>query len=145
MMVGYPGETEAEFEELTSFMEEARFDWLGAFIFSSEEGTAAASLPDQVPSDTARSRYNRVLEIQDKVEGAVLSRFMGQRLEVVVDCVCDTENYDLVGRSYREAPVVDGVIYLERAESKTRCAAPGDFAKALIVGREGLDLVGEID
>jgi ribosomal protein S12 methylthiotransferase len=145
VMVGYPGETEAEFEELERFVEQARFDWLGAFVFSVEEGTAAASLDGQVPSEVALSRYNRVLEIQDRVEEYAVARFAGRRLEVVVDGISEIEPYDLVGRSYREAPVVDGSIYLKLAEGGVGRPAPGDFTEALITGREGLDLVGEID
>jgi ribosomal protein S12 methylthiotransferase len=145
VMVGYPGETEAEFEELARFIELARFDWLGAFVFSAEEGTLAASLASRVPSEVALSRYNRVLEIQDGVEESALARFKGLKLEVVLDGVSEIEPYDFVGRSYREAPVVDGVIHLKRSGGARERPAPGDFAEALITGREGLDLVGQID
>jgi ribosomal protein S12 methylthiotransferase len=145
VMVGYPGETEAEFEELARFIELARFDWLGAFVFSAEEGTLAASLPRRVPSEVGLSRYNRVLEIQAGVEESALARFKGRKLEVVLDGVSDIEPYDFVGRSYREAPVVDGVIHLKRSGGASDRPAPGDFAEALITGREGFDLVGQID
>jgi ribosomal protein S12 methylthiotransferase len=143
VMVGYPGETDADFEDLLGFVREARFDWLGAFVFSPEEGTPAAELTCAVRADVALSRYNRVVEAQDEVEASRLDSMIGLELEVVVDDLCEIEPYDLVGRSYREAPVVDGVIYLLR-ENRGGAAAPGEFVTARITGHEGLDLVGKI-
>lgn len=143
VMVGYPGETERDFEELAGFIEEARLDWLGAFVFSPEEGTAAASLPGNVTAEVALSRYNKVLEIQEAQELRRAGDMLGRGLEVVVEAVCELEGYDLVGRSYREAPVVDGIIYLLLGPGG-RTPRPGEFVAAKIKGQEGLDLVGEI-
>jgi len=143
VMVGYPGEGERDFDELVGFIKEARFDWLGAFVFSPEEGTAAGGLDGAVPVDEALSRYNKVVELQDAIEAENLERFLGRELEVVVDELCEIEPYDLVGRSCREAPVVDGMIYLRRV-GRDGTAGPGDFRVARITGHEGLDLVGEI-
>lgn len=142
MMVGYPGETEEDFRELLVFVEEAGFDWMGAFVYSREEGTPAAALDGQVPDEVALSRYNTLVELQEKVEESGMSRFAGRRLEVVIDGESELDGYDLVARSYREAPVVDGVIHLRRRVNAA--AAAGDFATAEITGREGLDLAGEI-
>lgn len=145
VMVGYPGETEDDFRRLLFFVGEARFDWLGAFIYSPEEGTRAAGLRGRVPEDTARERYGRILELQDSIEASKLERFAGRRFEVVVDGAAGIEGYDLVGRSYREAPVVDGVIYLEPTERRRAGGhEAGEFVWATITGQEGLDLVGEI-
>jgi len=144
VMVGYPGETDEDFSALLEFLAEARFEWLGAFVFSPEEGTPAARMPHWVPADLALSRYNTVVETQENIEAAGLHRMTGCELEVVVDELCDVEPYDLVGRSYREAPVVDGMIYLTRAGSGTADAKPGDFVRARVTGHEGLDLVAEI-
>ncbi|PKQ28246.1 MAG: 30S ribosomal protein S12 methylthiotransferase RimO [Candidatus Anoxymicrobium japonicum] len=144
VMVGYPGETEREFESLTSFVAEARFDWLGAFVFSPEEGTTAASLRDRVPASVALSRYDKVVEFQDEIEANRIGSMVGMELEVVVDELCEIEPYDLTGRSYREAPVVDGMIYLKRASRAGLTPEPGGFVTARITGNEGLDLVGEI-
>ncbi len=141
MMVGYPGETEEDFRALLEFVEEARFDWMGAFVFSCEEGTPAAALDGQVPSEVAVSRYNTLVELQEKVEESGISRFEGRRIEVVIDGDSELDGYDLVARSYREAPVVDGVIHLRRRPRGG--PAVGDFAEAKITGREGLDLAGE--
>lgn len=142
VMVGYPGEGEADFEELLQFVREAKFDWLGAFCFSEEEGTPAAGLGGTVPGETAVSRYNRLVALQDSIEESSAGRFEGRSLEVVIDEPARLEPYDFTGRSYREAPVVDGVVYLKDASGAG--VGPGSFVRALVTGREGLDLVGEI-
>jgi len=141
VMVGYPGETEEEFAELERFVEDLRFDWMGAFRYSSEENTPAAGLGREVPDEVAAERYGRILDIQDFIEAERGAFFAGRELEVVVDGVSEEEGYDLVGRSYREAPVVDGVIYL-RAPGVTLSA--GEFVRAVVTAQEGLDLVGEV-
>jgi ribosomal protein S12 methylthiotransferase len=143
VMVGYPGESEQDFEDLIAFVREAKFDWLGAFIFSGEEGTKAAALAGTVEADEALSRYNMVVEVQDGVEAERLERMVGLELEVVVDELCELEPYEAMGRSYREAPVVDGEIYLKRT-ARRASVEPGEFVPAVITGHEGLDLVGEI-
>ena len=144
VMVGYPGETEEDFRQLVRFVEDVRFDWLGAFLFSPEEDTPAAELPGSVGRDVAVSRYNTLLSIQDSIEESGSERNVGRELEVVVESPDELESYDLIGRSYREAPVVDGVIHLRRSGSDSGKAQAGDFLVAKITGREGLDLVGEI-
>lgn len=144
VMVGYPGETESDFQDLLSFIEEVRFDWLGAFRFSAEEGTPAASLPREIGREAAVSRYNTILEIQDSIEESESAHLLGRELEVVVDGISHLVEYDLVGRSYREAPVVDGVIFLKDVTGCARGATSSQFVRATIVGQEGLDLVGEI-
>ncbi|HEY5531969.1 MAG TPA: 30S ribosomal protein S12 methylthiotransferase RimO [Candidatus Anoxymicrobiaceae bacterium] len=144
VMVGYPGETEEDFETLLEFITEARFDWLGAFIFSPEEGTTSISLPGAIDFDVAVSRYNMVAEAQDRIEESGLAKFEGHRLEVVIDSFSEIGPYEYVGRSYREAPVVDGIINLCKDGDRLVPVEPGRFLEALITGREGLDLVGEI-
>lgn len=139
LMVGYPVESDAEFEELLGFVSEARFDWMGAFIFSPEEGTGAGELPRAVPLEIAVSRYNTLVELQDLIEDERQGLQVGRTLDLVVDGPSELDGYDLVGRSYREAPVVDGVVYIR---SKGR-VPPGGFLRATVIGREGLDLAAE--
>ena len=143
LMVGYPGENDGDFAELLEFVREARLDWLGAFVFSPEEGTAAASLPGKVAAELALSRYNELVEAQDAQEAMCAGAMSGRELEVVVEALCEIPGYDLVGRSYREAPVVDGFIYLKTTPGGKQARA-GEFVTARITGQEGLDLVGEI-
>ena len=144
VMVGYPGETEEDFEELERFVGDIAFDWLGAFRYSSEPGTAAAKLPDQVPHDKAVTRYDRILDLQDSIEASHATKLIGKRTEVVIDGVSEEEGYDFVGRSYREAPIIDGMLYLMSKTEHGCKAKTGDFVNARITGLEGLDLVAEI-
>ena len=101
-------------------------------------------MPGAVGRDVAVSRYNTILSIQNSIEESGLDQNVGRELEVVVESPDELEGYDLIGRSYREAPVVDGVIHLRRSGSDSGEPQAGDFLVAKIVGREGLDLVGEI-
>jgi ribosomal protein S12 methylthiotransferase len=144
VIVGYPGETEEDFDRLERFIEDIGFDWLGAFRYSPETGTAAAELPDQVTQDEILVRYDRILELQDSIEAGRAARLIGQSTEVVVDGISEEEGYDFVGRSYREAPIIDGLLYLRRKTEYGRRVAIGDFVNARITGLEGLDLVAEI-
>ena len=138
LMVGYPGETDADFAALERFVRDARFDWMGAFCYSPEEGTRAARLEGQVPSGLAADRYNRVLDIQQEVEESRSHSMIGRVLEVVIDAPGDPDEPGSRARSYREAPVVDGLIYLGG------CEASRGFAQCRITGTEGLDLVAEV-
>ncbi|MFH1149966.1 MAG: 30S ribosomal protein S12 methylthiotransferase RimO [Actinomycetota bacterium] len=139
LMLGYPGETDGEFDELMAFVMEARFDWMGAFVFSPEEGTAARELPGAIPREIAVSRYNSLVELQDRIEDERQESQVGRTLEVVVEDPSELDGYELVGRSYREAPVVDGAVQVRSGGG----AVPGDFLSVRVTGREGLDLAAE--
>ncbi|MDD5748311.1 MAG: radical SAM protein, partial [Actinomycetota bacterium] len=142
MMIGFPGETDADFELVVDFVRDARIDWLGLFVFSPEEGTKAKDLPQQVPVEVAQSRYDTIVSIQDEIADELGFEFIGREMEVVVDEVSDTDEYQFISRSFREAPDVDGVIYLRN--KGTTEITKGCFTKATIIKKEGLDLAGEI-
>ncbi|MBN1288298.1 MAG: 30S ribosomal protein S12 methylthiotransferase RimO [Actinobacteria bacterium] len=142
IIVGFPGEGEDEFAELRGFVKEAGFDWLGVFCFRPEEGTKAAGFSGRVNDEEAVSRYNILLGIQEAVEYSKQELLIGEELEVVIEDRSDLSGYDFIGRSFREAPVVDGVIYLKHDESAE--IGIGDFRVAVITGREGLDLAGTV-
>jgi len=134
-MVGFPGETEEEFEELMDFVRRVRFDRMGVFCYSAEDGTQAALLPDKVNRSTTNSRYRRLMELQREISLGRNKELIGSRLEVLVESV---EGKSAVGRSYRDAPDIDGVVYLENPGR----AAPGDFIAAEVTEARDYDLVG---
>ncbi len=130
-IVGYPGETEAEFETLLEFVQEAGIDRLGAFPYSPVEGAAANALPHPVPETLKEERLQRLMEVQAQVSAARLRKRIGERCRILVDART-TEG--AIGRSYAEAPDIDGVIHIAGP------ARPGDFVDCEIVGARVHDL-----
>jgi ribosomal protein S12 methylthiotransferase len=133
-IVGFPGESDADVEELAEFLNAAQLDWAGFFPFSAEEGTPAATMGGQIPE---AEKSERLRYLQGQQEDITTSRNLAQRgrtLEVLVDQV---EDGQAVGRSYREAPEIDGVILLDRGE-------PGEWLAVEVTGGYGTDLVWRI-
>ena len=128
-IVGYPGETEADHDQLLRFVEEAQLDWCGFFSYSREDGTYAADLDGAVDPRLMSERIAELREMQDDITASRRDTLIGQTLSVLVDTPG-------VGRSHREAPEIDGVIHLDLA------LAAGDFAEVEIVDAMGPDLVG---
>ncbi|MBO7363257.1 MAG: 30S ribosomal protein S12 methylthiotransferase RimO, partial [Lachnospiraceae bacterium] len=112
LISGFPGETEDEFEELYRFVNETEFDRLGVFTYSAEEGTPAAEMPDQVPSETAIRRRDEIMELQQAVSFDLNESHVGEILEVLIEGYLP-EDRIYVGRTYRDAPGVDGLFFLE--------------------------------
>jgi ribosomal protein S12 methylthiotransferase len=139
LIAGYPGETEEQFDELCSFVREIRFERLGCFAYSQEEGTAAAALPDQIDEDEKRRRAETVMEIQMNIMQEQGERLAGRTLRVLA------EGFDRYadcwfGRSYMDSPDVDGKIYFQPAGKKP---VPGRFVKVKITDCIDGDLTGE--
>lgn len=137
VLVGFPGETEADFEELMEFIEKGRFDRLTAFAYSPEEGTAAFDLPDRVPEELAQERLEAVFESQRLVSSELTSAFVGQKLEVLLESNPAPGQY--VGRSYRDAPEVDCEVQVMGSE-----VAVGQFVRVHITGADDYDMRGEV-
>ncbi len=137
VMVGFPGETNKDFEELYDFVKEAKFDRLGAFSYSKEEGTPAEKLPNQIHSNTKKSRYNKIMSLQKQIASENQRKLIGRELEVLVE----TKTFDgkyYVGRSYMDVPEIDGLIYIEMIEE----ALEGKFIKCKIIDTKDYDLIG---
>ena len=134
-IVGFPGETEAEFEELLQFLQAARLDRVGAFAYSPVAGAPANALPDPVPEDVKQERLGRFMDVQAQISAEKLQQRVGQRLTVLVDGH-DADGL-LLARSPAEAPEVDGVIILDEAPS----AQAGEFLEVEIVAATDHDLV----
>lgn len=134
-MVGYPGETRKDFDELMRFIERVGFDRLGAFVYSPEEGSPAAVMPHQVDPRTKRRRFDRLMTAQEAISASRQRSFIGRELDAVVDAV--TADGVVECRSYREAPEVDGVIELADAPQGL---APGSRLTVRIVDASEHDM-----
>jgi len=111
-IVGHPGETQAEFDELCEFVAESKFDRAGAFTYSVEPGTTSALLPHRVDADVMAERQQTLMEIQRKISRAKNEAWVGKELTVLVDGVSSESEYLMEGRWYGQAPGIDGVTYL---------------------------------
>ena len=139
MIVGFPGETQEQFERLLAFIREARFERLGAFTYSPEEGTPAAEMPDQIPEEEKQLRLDQLMMLQQGVSMDYNESRIGEVCEVLVEDF-DAEAGKYVARSERESPESDGVIFLESADE----IAPGTYLTARITGADAYDLYGEV-
>ena len=129
-IVGYPGETEEDHDQLLQFVEDAQLDWCGFFTFSPEEGTHAMTLPDHVPAELMNERIAELREMQDNITANRRDALIGRTVEVLVDEVG-------IGRTHWEAPSIDGIVHVSRD------LPVGEFATVLIVDAMGPDLVAE--
>jgi ribosomal protein S12 methylthiotransferase len=127
-IIGYPGETEADHDHLLQWIAEARLDWVGFFPFSNEVGTYAAGLDDQVPDELVAERLLECAELQDAITAARREELIGATVEVLVDAPGE-------GRTYREAPEIDGIVSVPSE------LAVGSFVEMQVVGADGPDLV----
>jgi len=137
-IVGFPGETEADHDALTSFVAAAELDWAGFFPFSSEDGTPAATMEGAVDERVMHERLRELGELQDRITAASRDRLVGDEIEVLVDGVLaeDGRGGTLVGRTHREAPEIDGVVRIPGATAR-----PGAVVRAVVTDALGPDLV----
>jgi len=138
VLVGFPGESEEAFDNLLDFVEEGRFDRLGVFIYSPEEGTPAARMADQIPPEVAAERARIVQECQDRIAWERQKALVGAVQTVLVDGPSEDSAFPWEGRTPGQAPEIDGVVYLRGSR-----LLPGSFARVRIVEVEGYELVGE--
>ncbi len=136
LISGFPGETRADALELQRFVEQARFDYVGVFPYSAEEGTAAADMADQVPVRTRRARAQRLRDLADTIGFERVAGRVGETLEVLVEGV-DPDDGAVFGRWRGQAPDIDGIVLLDRGD-------PGEIVSARIVDTICYDLEGEV-
>lgn len=141
-IAGFPGETEAEFEHLLQFMREARIDRAGCFAYSPVEGASANDLPGMLPMEVREARRARFMEVAEAVSAAKLRERVGATMQVLVDSAPALGRKGGVGRSYADAPEIDGTVKLLPPEKVSKTLKVGEFTKARIVGTQGHDLVG---
>jgi ribosomal protein S12 methylthiotransferase len=138
-IAGFPGETEAEFQALLDFLEEAQLDRVGCFAYSPVEGAAANALPDPVPDDVREERRARFMKTQEKISWARLKKKIGQTLQVLVDGI---ENKKAVARGAADAPEIDGKVFVSGAAAGK--LKPGAFARVEITRADAHDLYGKV-
>ena len=142
-IAGFPGETEEEFSHLLDFMREAKIDRAGCFAYSPVEGAAANDIPGMLSLELREERRARFMEVAESVSAAKLHQRIGATMQVLVDSAPGMGKKGGVGRSYADAPEIDGVVKLLPPEKISKTLKVGEFTKARIVGAQGHDLVAQ--
>lgn len=139
-MCGFPGETEEESDELYDFIQEQEFDYTSVFTYSPEEGTAGASMPNQVPDEIKMERTQRLIDLVEELGFAGTARHVGERCEVIIDGVEDTdEGFELIGHAWFQAPDCDGAVHIANGEARV-----GDIVLCDLVDSFCYEIIGEI-
>ena len=139
LITGFPGETQAQHEELMQFVDEMEFDRLGVFTYSPEEGTPAAAMPDQIAEEVKEERQAELMELQQEIAFDAAEDMKGREVLVMIEGKVADENA-YVGRTYKDAPNVDGLIFINTDEE----LVSGDFARVKVTGALDYDLIGEL-
>ncbi len=139
MIVGFPGETESQFQELLAFCEDVQFDRLGAFVYSAEAGTPAAELDNQVPAKLAMQRYDKLMRQQRLTSYQRNHAWIGRSMQVLIEQRVQGKPRLFQGRSFRDAPEIDGSVYVT-----ARDLVPGEFVDVIITGADSYDLQAQI-
>lgn len=140
VMVGFPSESDDDFNQLYSFVKEEKFDKLGAFSYSKEDGTPASRIKEQVHPMTKKSRYNKIMKLQQGISKEIRKEYIGKELEIAVEGETEDRKY-LYGRSYMEVPDIDGVVYILENNNKDMI---GKYVKCKITSVTEYDMLGEI-
>ena len=136
-IVGFPGETEEDFQMLLDFLKEAQLDRVGCFKFSPVEGALATEMADQVPEDVKEERFHRFMQLQQEISAERLKQKIGQTLDVIVD---EIDDEGIIGRTKADAPEVDGLVYIENLSGTP--VKVGEFIKVTITHSDEYDLWG---
>ena len=140
LIVGFPGETQEDFEELSEFIKTARFDKLGAFMYSKEDGTPAARLPEQINGNTKKSRYNKIMKEQQKISSEIMKSKIGQEYEVLVEDVSFDGKF-LIGRTKQDVPEIDGLVFIKNENQEDKI---NQFVKVIVEDVKDYDLIGKM-
>lgn len=134
-IVGFPGETEDDFQQLLDFLQEAQLDRVGCFQYSPVEGAKANDLPDHVPDELKQERYDRFMQLQQKISTEKLQQKIGKTIAVLID---EVDEEGAIGRSFADAPEIDGAVYLNEEQS----VKPGDIVQVKVEHADEYDLWG---
>ena len=142
LIVGFPGETQEDFKELLEFVKETKFDKLGTFMYSKEDGTPAAKLPKQIHGNTKKARYNKIMKLQQDISRENLKRKLNNECEILVEDISFDGKY-YIGRTMQDVPEIDGLVYIKNKNFERKNII-GKFVKCKIVGISNYDLMAEI-
>lgn len=140
LIVGFPGETKEDFEQLLEFVKQAKFDKLGAFTYSKEEGTPAEKLPNQIHGNTKKSRYNKIMEVQQKISNENLKNKIGKTYEILIENISFDKQF-YIGRTMQDVPEIDGLVYIKNNDDGKKL---NNFVKSKIIDVSNYDLIAEI-
>ena len=143
LIVGFPGETEKDFEELREFVKKAKFDKLGAFMYSKEEGTPAARLPEQIHGNTKKARYNKIMKAQKQISLEKQGNKIGKTYKVLAEDISFDGKY-FVGRTMQDVPEEDGLVYIKDAQNYKQENILNHFVECKIEEASEYDLIGKI-
>lgn len=138
LIVGFPGETEEDYEKLYKFVKSTRFDKLGVFKYSKEDGTPAEKMPNQIHGNTKKARYNKIMKLQQAISEQNLKQKVGKEYEVLIENKTFDNKY-WIGRTKMDVPEMDGVIYIENNKEKNLI---NSFIKCKIIDVKGYDIIG---
>ena len=143
LIVGFPGETKENFEELLEFVKNTKFDKLGTFMYSKEEGTPAAKLPEQIHGNTKKARYNKIMEAQQEISKEILTNKIGKNYKVLVEDMSFDGKY-FIGRTMQDVPEEDGLVYIKNNKDLDENTILNNFVNCKIIEVSNYDLIGEI-
>ncbi len=141
LIVGFPGETKKDFEELKALVEQAKFDKLGAFSYSREEGTPAAKLPNQIHGNTKKARYHQIMKLQQEVSKQNLEKKLNQECEILIEDISFDGKY-YIGRTMQDVPEIDGLVYI-KTENSQDLDMVGKFKMCKVMDISNYDLIAE--
>lgn len=144
LIAGYPGETEADVDELIDWIRDIRFDRLGVFVYSAEQGTPAGDRPDQLPLEVRVERRDRIMAAQQEISASMMADLVGSHLRILVDGYSPEHELVLTGRYYGQAPEVDGQVFLSYENCDCDMAEVGDFVDVEVSDATEYDLVGNV-
>ena len=140
LIVGFPGETEEDFDELLQFVKQTKFDKLGTFMYSKEDGTPAAKMPNQIHGNTKKARYNRIMKEQKEISKQILQNKIGKTYTVLVEDILPNKKY-FIGRTMQDVPEEDGVVYIKNDKKVNENEILNSFVECQITDVSDYDLI----
>ena len=142
LIVGFPGETKADFEDLKEFVKQTKFDKLGVFPYSKEEGTPAAKLPNQIHGNTKKKRYKEIMKIQQEISKEKQEKLVGKEFQVLIEDISFDGRF-FIGRTFSNVPDIDGLVYIKNNKKIDKENVLNNFVKTKVTGFSEYDLIAE--